>query len=123
MVSLLCFITDAENRIDIILTSDPGKWYCATSVSNPVYIIQAHSDCKYQSHYVNFLLIEIIYILFVPHQKQVGQNVLSLFVPFLLFNTLVSPAASDWHLVLSGETVFRHLFYLLLKYATLRKIR
>lgn len=59
----------------------------------------------------------------MPHQRQVGQNVLSLFVHFLLVNTLVSPTASDCHLILSGEIIFHHLFYLLLKYAALRKRR
>lgn len=64
MVLGLCFITDGENRIDIILTSNPGKWYCTTSLANLGYIVQAHSDC-----YVNFLLIEIIYILFYTSSK------------------------------------------------------
>lgn len=59
----------------------------------------------------------------MSHQKQVGQNVLSLFVHFLLFNTLLSPTARYCHLVLSGELVFHHLFYLVLKYATLKKRR
>lgn len=65
MVSVFCFVHfGGEKRIDIILTSDPGEW-----IANPGCIIQAHSDCKYQSRYANFLLIEIIYVLFYASSK------------------------------------------------------
>lgn len=91
------------------------------SCQNPGYTTQAHSDCKYQCPHVSLLQIKIIYILFYASSQLNWTKctfIVYTFSPLYYFSV---PDSQGLSLGLRREIMFQHLFYLLLKYAMLRK--